>query len=369
MKNKSGLKSIPWEEKAYVSSQYQLMWWKFKKHKLAILGSTILAVFFSIAIFCEFLSPYVVYERYSDYIYCPPQRLHFFDNKGFHIRPFVYEYKSEVDLEFWKRVYTIDKSKRHPVCLFVRGEKYKFWNLFETDLHLLGTPGSYMFLFGTDSLGRDLFSHILYATRISLSIGLIAVVINFIQNILIGGISGYYGGSIDMAIQRFHDFLSSIPRLPLWMTLSAALPIYWSSLKVYFIITLILALTSFAGREIRGKCLAVREEDFVLAAKVSGATNLYIIIRHLIPSLHSWLIVDLTLAIPNMILGETALSFLGLGLRPPIISWGVLLVEAQNIHAVALAPWLLIPAVFVIVAILAFNFLGDGLRDAADPYT
>jgi peptide/nickel transport system permease protein len=351
-----------------IASQYQLMWWKFRKHRLALVGGSILAVFFLAVFFCEFLSPYYVSTRYSELIYAPPQRLRFVDENGFRLRPFVYGYKVALDPDTWERIYEPDLSKKYDIRLFSKGPEYRFWGLFKTRIHLFGAEGGYVFLFGTDSLGRDVFTRVLFATRISLSVGFVAVFINFIMNVLIGGVSGYYGGTTDMIIQRIHDFLQSIPRLPLWMTFSAALPIYWSSLQIYFIITIVLALTSFGGRAIRAKCLSVREEEYILAAKVAGCPDVSIILRHLIPSLMSWLIVDLTLSIPAMILGETTLSFLGLGLRPPIVSWGVLLSEAQNVHAVALAPWLLIPGLFVVAAVLAFNFVGDGLRDAADPY-
>lgn len=351
-----------------VASQFRLMWWKFRKHRLALIGGIALGFFLLAVLFCEFLAPYRSVSRFSDYVYCPPQRIRFVDDGRFLLRPFVYGYSVTVDRKTIERIYVVDSEQRFDISLFVRGEPYRLWGIVETDVHLFGVEDGYLFLFGTDSLGRDVLSRITYATRISLSVGLLAVVINFVMNILLGGVSGYYGGKVDMIIQRIHDFLLSIPRLPLWMTFSAALPMHWSSLRIYFIITIVLALTSFGGRAIRAKCLSVREEDYIQAAKVSGASDLVIILRHLIPSLFSWLIVDLTLSIPTMILGETTLSFLGLGLRPPIVSWGVLLTEAQNVHAVAVAPWLLIPGVFVITAVLAFNFLGDGLRDAADPY-
>ncbi|MBA7549744.1 Dipeptide transport system permease protein DppC [subsurface metagenome] len=227
-----------------------------------------------------------------------------------------------------------------------------------------------MFLFGTDKLGRDLFSRNIYAARISLSIGLVGVVFSFVLGCILGGISGYYGGAADMIIQRIIEFLLCIPTIPLWMGLSAALPPEWSPIKVYFGITIILAIRGWCGlaRVVRGKLLELREEDFAMAAKIAGATDGRVITRHLLPSFLSYLIVNLTLAIPWMILGETSLSFLGLGLRPPVVSWGVLLKQAQNFRTVALHPWLLIPGLFVIITVLTFNFLGDGLRDAADPY-
>ena len=360
------------EEKYYIASQWQLMWRKFKKHKLAIFGGTILAIFYIIAIFCGFFSTYNIYKRYEKYIYCPPQRIHFFDGKGnFYLRPFIYEIKGTVNPVTWRRIYVEDKTKKYPIYFFIHGDEYKFWNLFKTDIHLFGVkePGI-MFLFGTDKLGRDLFSRNLHAARISLSIGLVGIALSFILGSVLGGISGYFGGTADMVIQRVIEFLISIPVIPLWMALAAALPPRWPPIKIYFGITIILSIVGWCGlaRVVRGKLISLREEDFALAAKISGATDSRVIIRHLLPSFLSYLIVNLTLAIPNMILGETALSFLGLGLRPPVVSWGVLLRNAQNVRTVAHHPWLLIPSLFVIITILAFNFLGDGLRDAADPY-
>ena len=367
-KNKEGKVSL--EEKFYVASQWQLMWRKFKKHKLAILGGIILFIFYLGAIFCEFISPYDIYERYTSYLYAPPQRIRFFDEEGFHLRPFVYKIRLELDPITWEKVYRIDRTKKLPLYFFVHGPKYKFWNLFEADLHLFSVKEGTVFLLGTDSLGRDMFSRIMYGSRISLSIGLIGVFLSFVIGLILGGASGYYGGYLDNVIQRVIEFIRSIPTLPLWMALAAALPSHWSPLKVYFGITIILATVGWTGlaRVVRGKLLTLREEDFAMAAKIAGASDRRIITNHLLPSFLSYIIVSLTLSIPGMILGETSLSFLGLGLRPPVVSWGVLLSEAQNIHTVALCPWLLIPGVFVIVAILAFNFLGDGLRDAADPY-
>ena len=360
------------EEKFYVASQWQLMRRKFMKHKLAIVGGIVLAIFYILAIFCGFFSTHDVYERYINYLYCPPQRIHFFDEEGsFHFRPFVYGIKNEFDQETFQRIYTEDKSKKYAIHFFVHDHKYKLWNLFPADIHFFGVekPGL-LFLFGTDKLGRDVFSRNIHATLISLSIGLIGVALSFVLGLILGGISGYYGGTVDMVIQRVIEFSLSIPSIPLWMALAAALPFEWSAIKVYFVITLILAIRGWCGlaRVVRGKLLELREEDFTMAAKITGATDGWIIIKHLLPSFLSYIIVSLTLSIPFMILGETALSFLGLGLRPPVVSWGVLLKNAQNTETIVMFPWLLIPALFVIITVLAFNFLGDGLRDAADPY-
>lgn len=358
------------EEEFYLASQWQLMWRKFKKHKLAMLGGTILAIFYIAAIFSEFFSTGDIYIQHLEYVYAPSQKVHFFDQEKFYLRPFVYGLKKEVDPRTFRRTYTEDKTKRYPLYFFVRGDKYKLWNLFRTDIHFFGVKEGTLFLFGTDKLGRDLFSRNLYAARISLSIGLIGVALSFILGCIIGGISGYFGGAIDTVIQRIIEFLISMPTIPLWMALSAALPKKWSPIKVYLGITIILSVIGWCGlaRVVRGKLLELREEDFVMAAKISGASEARIITRHLLPSFLSYLIVSLTLTIPGMILGETALSFLGLGIRAPAVSWGVLLQNAQNVRTVALHPWLFIPGLFVIIVVLAFNFLGDGIRDAADPY-
>lgn len=360
------------EEKLYTATQWQLMWRKFKKHKLAMVGGIVLAVLYLIAIFPEFISTTDIYKQDKNYIYFPPQRIHFFDQNGkFHIRPFVYGIERKADPQTWRRIYTEDKSERYPIYLFIRGDKYKLWNLFEANLHLFGVkePGA-LFLLGADELGRDMFSRTIHAARISLSIGLVGVFFSFILGCILGGISGYYGGTPDMAIQRIIEFLISIPSIPLWMALAAALPPGLSPIKSYFGITLILSILGWTGlaRVVRGRILELREEDFVTAARVAGARERAIIVYHLLPSTASYLIVSLTLAIPYMILAETSLSFLGIGLRPPVVSWGVLLKQAQNFRTVSLYPWLLLPGLFVIVSVLGFNFLGDGLRDAVDPY-
>jgi len=369
-KNKN-VTSEGYGENYYIATQWQLMGRKFRKHKLAVLCCVILAVLYLTGLFCEFVSPYDPVKTNSTCLYSPPQKIHFFDGTKFHLRPFVYGINLEIDRETLKKIYTEDKSEIYPISLFIKGDPYKFWNLFKTDIHLFGVdePGV-IYLFGTDDFGRDMLSRIIYASRISLSIGLIGVLFSFILGTILGGISGFVGGAVDNVIQRIIEFLITIPSIPLWMAFSAALPVEWPSVLIYFFITIILSLLGWCGlaRVIRGKILELREEDFVMAAKISGASTGIIIKRHLLPSTMSYLIVHLTLAIPNMILGETALSFLGLGIRPPAISWGTLLEAAQNFRSVANYPWLLIPCIFVIITVLAFNFVGDGLRDAADPY-
>jgi peptide/nickel transport system permease protein len=358
-------------EAYYVASQRQLIWRKFKKHRLGVASAIVLVVLYALAAFCEPVSPYGIYNRFADYIYCRPQMIHFIDSQGrLHLRPFVYPLARSSDPVTLRRIYVEDTSRVVDLGLFVHGDTYKLWNLFPMDIHLFGAPGGTLFLFGTDKLGRDLFSRTLYAARISLSIGLIGVALSFFLGCLLGGISGYYGGRIDTVIQRVIEILISIPTIPLWMALSAALPPTWSPIQIYFGITLILSLIGWSdlARVVRGKLLELREEDFVMAARIAGATEPMIITRHLLPSFLSYLIVNLTIRIPWMIIGETSLSFLGLGIRPPAVSWGSLLNDAQSIQSIAQSPWLMLPGVFVIIAVMAFNFMGDGLRDAADPY-
>ncbi|HZT17789.1 MAG TPA: ABC transporter permease [Dongiaceae bacterium] len=361
----------PEQERFYLASQWRMMWWRFRRHRLAVVaGGVLLALYLSVFL-SEFLAPYALHSRHVDYIYAPPQRIHLFDDRGRFVGPFVYGFKYHLDLQNLKREYAEDRGRIEPLRFFCRGEAYRYWGLIPGSLHLVcPAEGGTLFLFGTDRLGRDMLSRIIYGARISLTIGLIGVSVSFLLGIVIGGLAGYYGGWVDNAAQRLIEIVRSIPHVPLWLALSAILPVDWSPLLVYFGITVILGLIDWTGlaRAVRSKLLALREEDFCVAAQLMGASPRRIIFRHLLPSFTSHLIASATLAIPNMILGETALSFLGLGLRPPITSWGVLLNEAQNINVVALYPWLLLPVVPVMLVVLAFNFLGDGLRDAADPY-
>ena len=359
------------DERIYAASQWRLMWWKFRKHRLAVCAAWVIGLFYVTAVFCEFLAPQAKDQLNIPYAYAPPQRIRFVSDEGFQLRPFVYGLKTRRHPETLEKLYEEDRSVRHPIGLLVSGEPYELWGLIECDLHLFGVAdGGTMFLLGTDSLGRDMLSRIFYGARISLTIGLAGVLISFVLGLTIGSISGYYGGWVDHVIQRGIEILRSFPSIPLWMALAAALPRSWSPLKIYFGITTVLAFIGWTGlaRVVRGKILSLREEDFATAALLAGASRRRIMWRHLLPSFLSHIIVSVTLAVPGMILGETALSFLGLGLRPPITSWGVLLKEAQNIQAIELHPWLLSPVVFVVVAVLSLNFVGDGLRDAADPY-
>ena len=368
----SGAEVTAADERQFIASQWQIMYRKLKKHRLAMVGLTVLAAFYFLALFCEFFAVSDPYKRHSQYLYAPPQRIRFVDHEGtFHLRPFVYAYIRHIDPKSLLMTYTDDTSRRYPLRLFARTDPYKLWGLFESDLHLLGVPDDgVLLLLGTDRLGRDFFSRIMYGLRISVSIGLVGVAITFVLGCIMGGISGYFGGTADVVVQRIIEFLMAIPTIPFWMALSAALPQFWPALRVYFFITLILSMISWTGlaRVVRGKLISTREEDFVMAAVIAGASADAVIARHLLPSFLSYIIVNLTLSIPGMILGETALSFLGLGLRPPVISLGVLLKEAQDLNIIALYPWLLLPGLFVIIFVISFNFMGDGLRDAADPY-
>ncbi len=358
------------QEEYYRASQWRIMWWKLRRHRIAVVCGVILLLLYSSALVSEFLAPYGLNTRNSTHIYAPPQGVHLF-HEGEFIGPYVYGYTMKLNLETMKREFEPNLAKVQPLRFFCRGDDYAFWGMVDTNLHLVcpAEDGTF-FLLGTDRLGRDMLSRIIYGTRISLTVGLLGIAVSFLIGITLGGISGYYGGWIDNVIQRLIEMVRSFPELPLWMALSAALPVTWSPIFIYFGITIILGMLDWPGlaRAVRSKFLSLREEDFVTAAVLMGASPKRVIGRHLMPSFASHLIASLTLSVPSMILGETALSFLGLGLRPPITSWGVLLNEAQNINVVALYPWLMLPVVPVFVVVLAFNFFGDGLRDAADPY-
>ncbi len=354
------------------ASQWQLIWTKFKRHRLGIAGGIVVFIFYLVAILAEFVAPYSPYSRVVSNNMCPPTFVHLRDEEGRFHWPFIYGVKQERDKETLRITYTVDKTKRYPLRFFVRGDSYKMWGLWKIDFHFFGTEGEQrIYLLGADTQGRDLLSRIIYGTRISLSIGLIGVLLSFTLGIVLGAISGYFGGVADIIIQRMIEVLISIPSLPLWMALSATIPLSWPITKVFLAITVILSLMAWPGlaRQVRGKFLSLREEEFVIAARLDGVGGSRVMFRHMIPSFFSHIIASATLAVPGMIIGETALSFLGIGLRAPAISWGVLLKSAQNIQAVASIPWLLTPGIFVVIVVLAFNFLGDGLRDAADPYT
>lgn len=361
------------EERVAVASQLQLTWWRFKRHRVAVASGIVVILFYLVAILADFLAvtdPHATDARRS---YVPPQAIHWFDADG-SFRPHVYALKGKRDPRTFKLTYAPDPSEKRYLVLFAEGYSYRFLGLFETDRHLLGVhdgrPEESLFLLGTDQLGRDVWSRLMWGTRTSLFIGLVGVGLSLFLGVLLGGVSGLYGGVVDTVIQRLIEILRSVPTIPLWMGLAAALPASWSVTQVYFAITVIISLIGWTelARVVRGRFMSLREEDFVIAAELAGASRMRIIFRHMVPSFLSHIIAAISLALPAMIISETTLSFLGLGLRPPAISWGVLLQDAQNIQSLGIAPWLLIPAIPVVTVILAFNFLGDGLRDAADPY-
>jgi peptide/nickel transport system permease protein len=360
------------EERVSVASQWQLMWWRFRKHKLAMLGAATVILFYLVVIFADFLAYVDPETSDAQRGLIAPQEIHWFDEGRFW--PHVYALTGRRDPATFKRVYEPDPSQKLPLQFFAPGFEYKLLGVFPTNRHLFGVEGApaeqSLFLLGTDLEGRDMWSRLMYGTRISLTIGLFSVALSLFLGVLLGGLSGFYGGLLDTVIQRVIEILRSIPTIPLWMGLAAAMPKEWTVLQVYFTITIIISLIGWTelARVVRGRFLSLREEDFVTAADLVGASQARIIFVHMVPLFLSHIIAATTLALPAMIISETALSFLGLGLRPPAISWGVLLQQAQNVQTVALSPWLLLPAVPVIVVILAFNFLGDGLRDAADPY-
>ena len=354
-------------------SHRQLVLMRFRKNRLALIGLATLILLYLMAIFCEFIAPYDPNRRFQGNVHAPPTRLHLRTPEGAWSMPFFYRVERKTDPSTFERVYAEDTRQRYSLRLFVRGDPYEMWGLIPLDVHLFGSsdPSVPLFLMGADAMGRDLLSRIVYGSRISLSIGLVGVCTSLLIGLILGGVSGYYGGMVDNIVQRLIELIRSIPTVPLWMGLAAALPPSWPQLRVYLGITIILSFVGWTtlARVIRGKFLALREEDYVLAALQAGAQPFFVIREHLLPSFMSYILVHLTLAIPGMIIGETGLSFLGLGLVAPTISWGVLLKDAQKVQEVALHPWILIPAIFVLITVMAFNFFGDGLRDAADPYS
>ena len=346
------------------------MWWKFRKHRIAVFAGVFLLVMYASTLFSEVIAPYNLHSRNTDFIYAPPQPVHLF-HEGSFVGPFVYGRTQRLDMEDLQRIYTDDPAQVQRIRFLCSGDPYDFWGMFPASFHLVcPAKGGQMFLLGTDRLGRDVLSRIIYGARISLTIGLFGVTMSFILGIVIGGLAGYWGGWFDMVTQRVIEVLQSIPSIPLWMALAAIIPVTWSPILVYLGITVILGMLDWTGlaRAVRSKLLSLREEDYVLAARLMGAGSGRIIGRHMVPGFMSHLIATATLTIPGMILGETALSFLGIGLRAPITSWGILMTESRSVNIIALYPWLMYPVIPVILVILAFNFLGDGLRDAADPY-
>jgi peptide/nickel transport system permease protein len=360
-------------EAVYVAPNWKLVWWRFKKHRLALASGVIIIFIVTIALFPNFYSTLPPHESDSIRSFVPVQRPRFFGPDGEFL--YVYDVSGQRNPDTLMMEWVPDENKIVPIKLFARGYEYEIFGLIETDIHLMGVEnpesGQKFHLLGTDRLGRDQWSRLMAGTQVSLSLGLVAVLLSIFLGVLLGGISGYFGGWIDMTIQRLIELLQSLPPIPIWMALTAALPRDWSVEQVYFAITIILSLIGWTtlGREVRGRFLALREEDFVVAAELIGARKPRVIFRHMVPTFTSHIIAASTLAIPVMIINETFLSFLGLGLRPPAISWGVLLQEAQNLQSIALAPWLLLPGVAVIITVLTLNILGDGLRDAADPYS
>ncbi len=364
------------DEGRYSLSQWQLMWRKFVRNRAALSGGIIILLFYFVALFGSFLAPYTLTTRFRDRIYMPPQAIHFFDNGQF--APFVYGVKTGLNLETLERIAEVDPTTKYPVSLWVKGEPYRLFGLIPLDRHLFGIAGNMgdesegaITLLGTDRQGRDMLTRIIIGSQVSLTIGLVGVALSLSLGTVLGVVSGFFGGWVDELIQRLIELVRSFPSIPLWMALSAAIPAAWPPMRIYFAVTLILSLIGWTwlARQLRGQVLTLRNQDFVLAAKLMGAGNGRIIFKHLVPASIGHIIVVATLAMPGMILAETALSFLGLGLQPPVTSWGVLLKEVQDLQSIALYPWVFTPVLFIVLAILAFNFLGDGLRDAADPYT
>ncbi len=363
------------KERIFVASQWQLMWWKFRRHKPAIVGGVIVILLYLIVFFCEVVAVYDPKAYSRLYTYARPQRIRFVDQGRFQLQPFVYGLEGTRDPVTTRMSFVVDTERKYPVKFLAHGAPYRLWGMWEADLHLITIDNhdgeGTLFLFGTDRMGRDVWSRIMYGGRTSMTIGLVGVFMTFAFGITIGGFSGYYGGLFDAVVQRVIEFIRSLPSIPLWMALSASLPEDWQPIKIYFSITIILSILNWTGlaRVVRSQFLALREEDFVMAAQIAGAGEARIVFRHLVPAFMSHIIASITVSVPGVILAETSLSFLGLGIRPPAISWGVLLQEAQNLRAVATAPWVMAPGLFVVVVVLCYQFLGDGLRDAADPYS
>lgn len=363
-------KLSPAQERIYLASQWKLMWWKFKRHRVAVASAIFLMFMYLMVLLAEIMAPYNYQTRHLDHIYAPPQGIHLF-HEGSFIGPHVLGYDYRLNMETLHREYTVNPAKVQPLRFFCSGESYRFWGMLDSTFHIMcPAQNGHAFLLGTDRLGRDMLSRIINGSRISMTIGLIGVAVSILLGVFFGGLAGYLGGTVDLVIQRVIEVLQSLPSIPLWLAIAAIIPVNWSPLAVYFFITLILGMLDWTSlaRAVRSKLLSLREEDYVLAAQLMGASSARVITRHLVPGFTSHLIAAASLSIPAMILGETALSFLGLGLRAPITSWGVLLTDAQNINVVAIYPWLMLPVTPVILVVLAFNFLGDGLRDAADPY-
>jgi peptide/nickel transport system permease protein len=359
------------EEQVYYATQWQLMWWQYRKNRMAFFGMFVLGILYFVALFAAVLAPYESTERFGGLEMAPPTKIHIRDEEGNLHRPFIYKLDFKVNMDTLRREFVENTSERYPIYLFVGSDPHKLLGLIPAKWRLLGTDGAPLLLFGADHLGRDLFSRTLYGSSISMFIGFVAVIVTFLIGISLGGAAGYLGGLTDEIIMRVIDFMTSIPNIPLWMSLAAAIPRDWPVTRTYFAITIILSVISWGGlaRVVRGKLLSLREDDFIMAARLYGSSPSRLIFRYLLPNFTSYLLVNITLAIPSNILGETALSFLGLGIQPPAVSWGTLLQDAQNLTVVAQRPWQLIPGGFVIVTVLMFNFIGDGLRDAADPYT
>lgn len=358
------------EDLAY-ASQGKLVWRKFRKHKVAIGSMVVLGVLYIGAIFADFIAPYEKNYRIPQVQFSSPTRVRIFEpGKGF-TRPFVFAMAKKLDAKTFTYKTIPDRSQKWHIRLFVKTTPYKLLGFIPVSRRLFGVDNGYISLFGSNKLGIDIFSQTLYASRVSLSIGLVGVAISFVLGVLLGGISGYFGGTVDSIIQRIIEFIMCLPQLPLWIALSAAIPNRWTGIQTFFAITVILSLIGWTGlaRVVRGRLVSMREDDYVMAARLAGTRDGAIIRRHLLPGFTSYLVVSITLAIPGMILGETTLSFLGVGILPPEVSWGSMLTDANNLTMIYSYPWYLIPCIFVVVAVLAFNFVGDGLRDAADPYS